>query len=88
MIDRTLVECAGTVKACELALATGLAATVAGGTHHAFSDRGSGFTIMNDIAVASQYLVSHYDFVERVLVVDLDGGGGKKNSFMQESIKS
>jgi acetoin utilization deacetylase AcuC-like enzyme len=44
---------------------------IAGGTHHAFTNKGEGFCLLNDIAMASQYLLSK-KLVNRILVVDLD----------------
>ena len=53
LIRRTILEVAGTVLTCQLAIEWGLASHVAGGTHHADSTGGAGFTILNDLAVAS-----------------------------------
>lgn len=60
-----------TVEAAERALESGWAAHLAGGTHHAFYDRGRGFCLFNDVAVAIHRLraVGH---TPRVLIVDLD----------------
>lgn len=68
---RTRLECSGTVLTTELALKNGLAANLAGGTHHAHAGFGSGFTILNDLAVATAWARTHTP-VERVLIVDLD----------------
>ena len=71
LILRTILECKGTVKTVELALEQGLSANLAGGTHHAHSDFGSGFTILNDLAVAAAWARRHAG-VERVAIIDLD----------------
>lgn len=71
LIERTLLEVGGTVLACQLALAHGVAANLAGGTHHAHATGGAGYTIINDIAVAAHVLTSTTR-VKRVLVIDLD----------------
>lgn len=71
LIRRTLLEVAGTVLTARLALRSGLACNLAGGTHHAHASFGSGFTILNDLAVATAYVRTH-EAVERVLIVDLD----------------
>lgn len=60
----------GTVLAAEIALQRGLACSTAGGTHHAFPSYGSGFCLLNDLAVAAKYLSSSPK--RKVLVVDLD----------------
>ena len=56
LIERTVLEVAGTVLTAQLALRYGLACNVAGGTHHADASRGKGFTILNDLAVASRLM--------------------------------
>lgn len=68
---RAQLACAGTLAAARLALEEGLAANLAGGTHHAFKDHGEGFCVLNDIAVAIEQLRLEGK-VERALVVDLD----------------
>lgn len=47
----------GTIECCHYAFENGVAMNVAGGTHHAFADRGEGFCLLNDFAVASNYLL-------------------------------
>jgi acetoin utilization deacetylase AcuC-like enzyme len=58
LIERTLLEVAGTVLTCQLALQYGIASNLAGGTHHATYNYGSGYTILNDLAIASNYLTN------------------------------
>lgn len=77
LIQRTLLEVAGTVLTCQLACTYGIASNVAGGTHHATPVTGAGYTILNDLAVATHVLTSTDPHmpnlgVERVLVVDCD----------------
>ncbi len=43
----------------------------AGGTHHAFADRGEGFCLFNDIAVAAAAAIAEFG-LERILIIDLD----------------
>ena len=71
LVNRTCTAVGGTVLAVELAMQHGLAASTAGGTHHAFADYGSGFCIFNDLAVAARYAQRDLG-VSRVLIVDLD----------------
>jgi acetoin utilization deacetylase AcuC-like enzyme len=59
LIERTVLEVAGTVLACQLACHYGIAANVAGGTHHAHSTGGAGYTILNDLAVAAYVLTAN-----------------------------
>jgi len=62
---------AGTLLTAELALQHGLACNTAGGTHHAFPSFGSGFCILNDLAVTAEVLL-HRKAVDRILILDLD----------------
>lgn len=62
----------GTVLAAEVALQRGLACSTAGGTHHAFPTFGSGFCLLNDLAVAAKYLMGSSPSKRKVLIVDLD----------------
>lgn len=71
LVARTLAEVAGTMHTAELALAHGLAVSTAGGTHHAHPGFGSGFCILNDLAVTARTLLEA-GRVRSVLVVDLD----------------
>lgn len=73
LIERTVLEVAGTVLACQLAILHGLASNAAGGTHHARPAMGAGYTILNDLAVAAHVLTTqHPHRIRRVLVVDCD----------------
>lgn len=70
-VDRASNTSAGTIAAALMALEAGLGLNIAGGTHHAYSDRGEGFCILNDVAVAANYLLSR-NIVRKLLVIDLD----------------
>ncbi|MCX6609307.1 MAG: histone deacetylase [Acidobacteria bacterium] len=71
LIARSLSSVGGTVAASRRALIEGWSGVLAGGTHHAYRDFGSGFCVLNDIAVAAQTLLDE-GLVSRVSVVDLD----------------
>lgn len=71
LVRRTWLAVGGTVLTARLALEKGIACHLAGGTHHAFADEGSGFCIVNDVAVAARVLLNE-GRVGQVLVVDLD----------------
>ncbi len=66
---------AGTLAAARAALVDGLAANLAGGTHHAFADRGEGFCVFNDVAVAIRTLQGEEPLLH-AMVVDLDAHQG------------
>lgn len=68
---RSRLAAAGTLLAARAALEDGISGNLAGGTHHAFPDRGEGFCVLNDVAVAIRAL-QHAGLLRRALVVDLD----------------
>ncbi|KAI3354098.1 hypothetical protein L3Q82_018650 [Scortum barcoo] len=72
----------GTVLAAEVALQRGLACSTAGGTHHAFPSYGSGFCLLNDLAVAAKYLMDISSPKRKVLIVDLDVHQGDGTAFI------
>ena len=57
LVQRTWLAVGGTLLTARLALEHGVACHLAGGTHHAFPDYGSGFCIFNDIAVSARVLL-------------------------------
>jgi len=69
--ERALRTAQGTVEAARDALAGGLGVNLAGGTHHAFADRGEGFCVFNDAAIAVR-LLQRDGHITRVAIVDLD----------------
>lgn len=71
MVERARRSVGGTIAAARAALAEGTAVNLAGGTHHAFSDRGEGYCVFNDIAVAARVL-RRDGRIRRALIVDLD----------------
>ena len=85
LVEREITIMNGTVQAALFALQYGIAMNVAGGTHHAFTDRGEGFCLLNDIAIAANYLLQH-KLVQKILVVDLDvhQGNGTAQIFSQD----
>ena len=85
LVQRTWLAVGGTVLTARLALERGVACHLAGGTHHAFPDAGSGFCIVNDVAVAARVLLEERR-VGQVLVVDLDvhQGDGTAWIFQEE----
>lgn len=71
MVERSRRSAGATVAACRAALAHGTGVNLAGGTHHAFADRGEGYCVFNDAAVAIRTLQAE-GAVGRALVVDTD----------------
>ena len=71
LVKRAFASVGGTVSASLEALDHGWAATLGGGTHHAFRSEGAGFCVFNDIAVAIQ-LLRKRGLIRRAAVIDLD----------------
>ena len=71
MVERSRRASGGTLGACLAALEEGFAANLAGGTHHSFSDRGEGYCVFNDSAIAAR-AVQAAGLAERVVVIDTD----------------
>ncbi|MEJ2584533.1 MAG: histone deacetylase [Robiginitalea sp.] len=61
----------GTIEGCHFALEFGISMNIAGGTHHAYSDRGEAFCMLNDQAIGAHYLL-HQNLAKRILILDLD----------------
>ncbi|WP_207434197.1 histone deacetylase family protein [Sabulibacter ruber] len=85
LVEREIIIMGGTVQAAEFALQYGVAMNIAGGTHHAFTDRGEGFCLLNDNALAAQYLLDEGK-AHQILIVDLDvhQGNGTAQIFAHE----
>ncbi len=83
---RELIITQGTIDCCHFALENGVSLNVAGGTHHAFANRGEGFCLLNDFAVAANYLL-HKKLVQKILIIDLDvhQGNGTAKLFENEN---
>jgi acetoin utilization deacetylase AcuC-like enzyme len=71
LVERSRRSVGGTMAAARAALVDGVAANLAGGTHHAFAHRGEGFCVFNDVAVAVRALQADGQ-AARAAVVDLD----------------
>ena len=71
LVERELRIAQGTIIGAEKAFETKVAFNIAGGTHHAFSNRGEAFCMLNDQAIASQYLLDK-KLAKKILIIDLD----------------
>ena len=72
MVERSRRSAGATVAAAKTALQEGIAANLAGGTHHAYRDTGSGFCVFNDSAIAARTLQKEVNPFLKVAVIDLD----------------
>ena len=84
---RELVITQGTIDCCYYAFENEVAMNVAGGTHHAFKDKGEGFCLLNDFAVAANYLL-HQSLATKILIIDLDVHQGNGTAKIFENNKS
>ncbi len=85
LVEREVVIMNGTVQAALFAQEFGIAMNVAGGTHHAFTNRGEGFCLLNDMAIAANYLLEQQR-AKQILIIDLDvhQGNGTAQIFRNE----
>ena len=85
LFAREITILGGTIACARRALPHGVAFNIAGGTHHAFRDRGEGFCLLNDQAAAAAWLLAH-GHARQVLIVDLDvhQGNGTAAIFRDE----
>jgi acetoin utilization deacetylase AcuC-like enzyme len=85
LVEREIRIAKGTVDGCHYALEHGIAFNVAGGTHHAGSNWGEGFCLLNDQAISANYLLNK-GLAKSILIVDLDvhQGNGTAQIFEHE----
>ena len=72
MVERSRRSAGATLAAAKLAFTEGLAANLAGGTHHAYRNKGSGFCVFNDSAIAARAIQKEISPHLKVAIVDLD----------------
>ena len=85
LVEREIRIAKGTIDGCHYAMQSGVAFNVAGGTHHAGSNWGEGFCMLNDQAIAANYLLSK-GLAKSILIIDLDvhQGNGTAEIFEHE----
>jgi len=81
LVDRARRSVGATIESCFAALKDGVAVSLSGGTHHAFPDRGEGYCVFNDVAVAGSVLQAA-DLAEKILVIDTDVHQGNGTAFI------
>lgn len=85
LVERSLSSSCGTLKAALYALKNKISLNIAGGTHHAFTYKGEGFCVLNDMAIATCWLLEKQQ-IKKILIVDLDvhQGNGTAQIFREE----
>ena len=87
LVRRSVHAISGTIEASKYAVESGIASNLAGGTHHAYPDRGEGFCVLNDVAVAIRVL-QREKLAEKFLIVDCDVHQGNGTAFIFKDDKS
>ena len=85
LVEREVIIADGTIKASEFTLKYGIAMNIAGGTHHAYTNRGEAFCLLNDQAIGARYLQQN-NLAKKILIVDLDvhQGNGTAEIFQND----
>ncbi len=85
LVEREIVIVDGTIKASEFAIENGIAMNIAGGTHHAYTNRGEAFCLLNDQAIGARHL-QNTGLAKKILIVDLDvhQGNGTAEIFAED----
>lgn len=81
MVERSRRSAGATMAACEAAMSDGIAVNLAGGTHHAYADKGGGFCVFNDAAIAARWMRRRVgrapaDFPVAIIDLDVHQGNG------------
>ncbi|MFD1062443.1 histone deacetylase [Winogradskyella litorisediminis] len=86
LVERERIITDGTIKATKFSLENGIAMNIAGGTHHAYTNRGEAFCMLNDQAIGAKYL-QNKGLAKKILIVDLDvhQGNGTAEIFQNDS---
>ena len=87
LIERECIIAQGTLQGCIFALESGVAFNIAGGTHHAFYDRGEAFCLLNDQAIAANYMLDN-NLAKKILIVDLDVHQGNGTAALFQNNKA
>ena len=85
LVEREFIISGGTLEGALKSLQEGISFNIAGGTHHAYSNHGEAFCMLNDQAIAARYLLDH-DHAQKILIIDLDvhQGNGTAEIFQKE----
>jgi len=84
LIEREFIIAGGTIQGAIKAIDSGMAMNIAGGTHHAFKNHGEAFCLLNDQAIAAQYLLDN-KLADNILIIDLDVHQGNGTAKIFES---
>ena len=84
LVTREMTIAQGTIDCVNYSLKNGISMNIAGGTHHAFYDRGEAFCMLNDQGIAAKYLINK-KLAEKIMIIDLDvhQGNGTASIFSE-----
>jgi len=84
LVTREMTIAQGTIDCINYSLKNGISMNIAGGTHHAFYDRGEAFCMLNDQAIAAKYLINK-KLAKKIMIIDLDvhQGNGTASIFSE-----
>ena len=84
LVTREMTIAQGTIDCVNYSLKNGISMNIAGGTHHAFYDRGEAFCMLNDQAIAAKYLINK-KLLKKIMIIDLDvhQGNGTASIFSE-----
>jgi len=84
LVERELTIAQGTIECTDYSIKHGISMNIAGGTHHAFYDRGEAFCMLNDQAIAAKYLINK-KLAKKIMIIDLDvhQGNGTASIFSE-----
>jgi acetoin utilization deacetylase AcuC-like enzyme len=88
MVERSRRSAGATLAAAKVALQEGVAANLAGGTHHAYRNKGSGFCVFNDSAIAARAIQKEVHSKLKVAIIDLDVHQGNGTASILENDSS
>lgn len=71
LVERELIIAQGTITGAQKSFDSKVSFNIAGGTHHAFTDHGEAFCLLNDQAIAAQFLLNH-KLAKKIIIIDLD----------------
>ena len=84
LVEREMIIAQGTIECVHYSINHGISMNIAGGTHHAFYDRGEAFCMLNDQALAAKYLIDE-KLAEKIMIIDLDVHQGNGTASIFES---
>ena len=88
MVERSRRSAGATLAAAKVALQEGVATNLAGGTHHAYRNKGSGFCVFNDSAIAARAIQKEVHSKLKVAIIDLDVHQGNGTASILENDSS